>query len=38
MEHGVSQSLGKPAATGEEEFIFDEEEFEIPSFIRMQAD
>ena len=26
------------AAGGEEEFIFDEEDFEIPSFIRMQAD
>lgn len=25
-------------AGGEEEFIFDEEDFEIPSFIRMQAD
>ncbi len=31
------QSLTGPAP-GEEEFIFDEEEFEIPSFIRMQAD
>jgi cell division protein FtsZ len=27
-----------PATGGEEEFIFDEEDFEIPSFIRMQAD
>lgn len=26
------------AAPGEEEFLFDEEEFEIPSFIRKQAD
>jgi len=31
------QPLTGPAP-GEEEFIFDEEEFEIPSFIRMQAD
>jgi len=28
----------KSQPVGEEEFIFDEEEFEIPSFIRMQAD
>jgi cell division protein FtsZ len=28
----------KPLNPGEEEFIFDEEEFEIPSFIRKQAD
>ncbi|MFP4070541.1 MAG: cell division protein FtsZ [Desulfovibrionales bacterium] len=28
----------KTTAPGEEEFIFDEEEFEIPSFIRKQAD
>ncbi|NCC25139.1 MAG: cell division protein FtsZ [Deltaproteobacteria bacterium] len=28
----------QPVAPGKEEFVFDEEEFEIPSFIRMQAD
>ncbi len=28
----------KTQPIGEEEFLFDEEEFEIPSFIRMQAD
>jgi cell division protein FtsZ len=28
----------KPLNPGDEEFIFDEEEFEIPSFIRKQAD
>ena len=28
----------KPSGPGEEDFVFDEEEFEIPSFIRMQAD
>jgi len=32
------QPAVKAHAPGEEEFIFDEEEFEIPSFIRMQAD
>jgi cell division protein FtsZ len=32
------QAPAKAHAPGEEEFIFDEEEFEIPSFIRMQAD
>ncbi len=31
------QQMGGPVP-GEEEFLFDEEEFEIPSFIRMQAD
>jgi cell division protein FtsZ len=30
--------LAKASQPGEEDFIFDEEEFEIPSFIRMQAD
>ena len=34
----VPQAPLKAHAPGEEEFIFDEEEFEIPSFIRMQAD
>ncbi len=28
----------KSSSPGEEDFVFDEEEFEIPSFIRMQAD
>ncbi len=28
----------RAAAPGKEDFVFDEEEFEIPSFIRMQAD
>jgi len=28
----------KAASPGQEDFVFDEEEFEIPSFIRMQAD
>ena len=34
----LSQPIIKSQPVGEEEFIFDEEEFEIPSFIRMQAD
>jgi cell division protein FtsZ len=34
----VEESSVKPASGGEEEFVFDEEDFEIPSFIRMQAD
>jgi len=38
-EAALSQSSAvKTQGVGEEEFIFDEEEFEIPSFIRMQAD
>ncbi|MDY7000874.1 MAG: cell division protein FtsZ [Thermodesulfobacteriota bacterium] len=31
-------AVPKASAPGEEDFVFDEEEFEIPSFIRMQAD
>lgn len=37
-EAALSQPPIKTQPVGEEEFIFDEEEFEIPSFIRMQAD
>jgi cell division protein FtsZ len=37
-ESAVPPAQVKAHAPGEEEFIFDEEEFEIPSFIRMQAD
>jgi len=37
-EAALSQPPIKAQPVGEEEFIFDEEEFEIPSFIRMQAD
>ncbi|EKO37826.1 MAG: cell division protein FtsZ [Solidesulfovibrio magneticus str. Maddingley MBC34] len=37
-EAALSQPPMKTQPVGEEEFIFDEEEFEIPSFIRMQAD
>ena len=38
-EAALSQSAPiKSQPAGEEEFLFDEEEFEIPSFIRMQAD
>ncbi|MDQ7832559.1 MAG: cell division protein FtsZ [Desulfovibrionaceae bacterium] len=37
-ESAAVQPPVKAHAPGEEEFIFDEEEFEIPSFIRMQAD
>ena len=37
-EAALSQPIIKSQPVGEEEFIFDEEEFEIPSFIRMQAD
>jgi cell division protein FtsZ len=37
-EAALSQNPIKAQPTGEEEFLFDEEEFEIPSFIRMQAD
>ncbi|QLA17195.1 cell division protein FtsZ [Desulfolutivibrio sulfoxidireducens] len=37
-EGSAPQAPIKAHAPGEEEFIFDEEEFEIPSFIRMQAD
>ncbi len=37
-EAALSQAPIKTQPVGEEEFIFDEEEFEIPSFIRMQAD
>jgi cell division protein FtsZ len=37
-EAALSQSPLKSQPVGEDEFIFDEEEFEIPSFIRMQAD
>ncbi len=34
----VRQPKAANAVPGEEEFLFDEEEFEIPSFIRKQAD
>ncbi len=34
----ASNSNGNGHAPGEEDFIFDEDEFEIPSFIRKQAD
>lgn len=37
-EKGQNSSAKGSPAPGEEEFIFDEEEFEIPSFIRKQAD
>jgi cell division protein FtsZ len=37
-EAALNQAPIKTQPVGEEEFIFDEEEFEIPSFIRMQAD
>lgn len=41
-EHGLpiqaQNKVLKVAAGGGEEFIFDEEEFEIPSFLRRQAD
>ncbi len=37
-EAALSQPPIKTQPIGEEEFLFDEEEFEIPSFIRMQAD
>lgn len=37
-EAALSQPPLKTQPIGEEEFLFDEEEFEIPSFIRMQAD
>ena len=37
-EAALSQNPIKAQPAGEEEFLFDEEEFEIPSFIRMQAD
>jgi cell division protein FtsZ len=37
-EAALSHPPIKTQPVGEEEFIFDEEEFEIPSFIRMQAD
>jgi len=37
-EAALNQPPMKTQPVGEEEFIFDEEEFEIPSFIRMQAD
>ncbi len=37
-EAALSNQPPTPIAPGEEEFLFDEEEFEIPSFIRMQAD
>ncbi|MFW6178844.1 MAG: cell division protein FtsZ [Desulfohalobiaceae bacterium] len=36
-QQGQMQGKSKPGP-GEEEFVFDEEEFEIPSFIRKQAD
>ncbi|MFU2207111.1 cell division protein FtsZ [Solidesulfovibrio sp. C21] len=37
-EAALNQAPIKTQPVGEEEFLFDEEEFEIPSFIRMQAD
>ncbi len=37
-EKGQNSSAKESSAPYEEEFIFDEEEFEIPSFIRKQAD
>jgi cell division protein FtsZ len=37
-EQNPQRPLAKASQPGEEDFIFDEEEFEIPSFIRMQAD
>ena len=34
----ASKERSRPQAPGEDDFIFDDEEFEIPSFIRKQAD
>lgn len=38
QEPKKEKKVGNGHAPGEEDFIFDEEEFEIPSFIRKQAD
>lgn len=38
QQGGQQQPQNNSPQPGEEEFIFDEEEFEIPSFIRKQAD
>jgi len=38
MRRAVSAQVSGAASPGEKDFVFDEEDFEIPSFIRMQAD